>query len=815
MSRTPSMRILALSSVLSLGAPAMLHAQSAACVAPAPPARDWVPLCAGGNGIARLQHVVELPSGATTVGDAIREIARRGNVDVTLDASLPAIGERIALAGGRRSIAEALLFVVGSRGLEIEVGADLALIVVAAPDTDPRAGSVRAAVADSVRRAVRLSRIVVSATPNRESNFGQLPLVGMQTIGAHELGAAPGFFGNDVLRSARLLPGLGARNDYTTALNVRGGESDQTIVTLDGIPLYHPFHLGGLLSSFIEPAVSRMDMFTGVFPARYGGHLSGVLDVRSAEEPRSGVHGTADLSLLSSSASLGGTTRSASTSWLVAGRRTYADAVAALVGQSIPYHFQDANLHLSHRFEGGSHAELTAYAGQDVIDYRRRSDTLLLSSGNRAVGASWSSAVHGLPAMVTQLGDSAAVQQRISVTAYHATIAPGLEDVDVKSRVRDTRIAGALSVFGTATRHTVGYELAQQQLDRAVVFPYQRRDYTELRNFVPLGRSADELRSATIWYEARRQLTPALGVEGGARGDIVAGIGGALISPRVSARLALDPNTSLTVAAGRHAQWIHSALQEQIPLRLVDFWIASDSARPVSRAWVYTAGLERHLDASRDLRVELFHKQLSGLVVTSALQDSLRAGDEFSIERGRSSGAEVLLRQTEHNGFAGWLSYSFSVSRRTDASGFSYAPAQDRRHELNLVGSWRTSGYLFGARFGMATGTPYTLVEGEYERQRYDALADSWSRDELGAPRQYLVGPRNAERFPLAHRLDLSLTRIGRDGSARTTPYLSIANVYGALNPALYVFDYDGRPRERVGASNFRFLPTFGIRHVF
>src|SRR4029078_5097960 len=111
-----------------------------------------------------------------------------------------------------------------------------------------------------------------------------------------------------------------------------------------------------------EPAVSQMDMFTGVFPARYGGHLSGVLDVRSAEETRSGAHGSMDINLLASSAALGGTTQAGSTSWLVAGRRTYADV---LLGKLVPYHFEDANLHLSHDFAGGSRVELTGYIDRD------------------------------------------------------------------------------------------------------------------------------------------------------------------------------------------------------------------------------------------------------------------------------------------------------------------------------------------------------------------------------------------------------------------------------------------------------------------
>jgi len=802
--------VLALSSVLVFAPPA-LSAQSAACASPAPPAREWVRLCANGNGIARLRRVVDMPSGATTVADAIREIARRGGVDVTLDASLPAVDERVTLAGGRRPVAEALLLVVDGRALEIDVGANGGLIVVAASKSNASVSSMHAAP-DSARRAVTLSRFLVTATPDREGILSATPLVGKQTIGVRELGLAPGFFGTDVLRNARLLPGLSARNDYSAALNVRGGESDQSIVTLDGIPLYHPFHLGGVLSSFIEPAVSQMDMFTGVYPARYGGHLSGVLDVRSAEELRSGVHGTADLNLLSSSASLGGTTRSASTSWLVAGRRTYADAVAAIVGQSLPYHFEDANLHLSHRFSGGSRVELTAYNDRDVVDYRRGPDTVLMSAGNRAAGVSWSRQMQHLPAALSLFGESGAVEQRASITDYHSSGYQDGAELNGSSGVRDVRIAGALSLFDSTMRHTLGYEIARQQLDRDVAY---LASVPEARNFVPMGRSAGGLHSAALWYEVRRQVTSALSVEAGARSDVVAGIGGALLSPRVSARLALDPSTTVTAAVGRHAQWMHSVLREEIPIRLLDFWIVSDSALPPSRAWVYTLGLERRLDASRDLRVELFHKQLSGLVTPNALGDTLSSGEAIGIERGRSSGAELLLRQAEHNGFSGWIAYSFSLSRRTDANGFSYAPAQDRRHELNLVGSWRTSRYLFGARFGLSTGTPYTNVEGVYNRQRYDPLFDDWGEDAQGGSRQYLLGPRNGERYPLAHRLDLSLTRIGRDGTARMTPYLSIANVYGALNPAIYTFNYTGTPRERTGASNFRFLPTFGIRYVF
>jgi hypothetical protein len=193
----------------------------------------------------------------------------------------------------------------------------------------------------------------------------------------------------------------------------------------------------------------------------------------------------------------------------------------------------------------------------------------------------------------------------------------------------------------------------------------------------------------------------------------------------------------------------------------------------------------------------------------------MRHGDEMIPESGRSSGVDLLLRQLEHNGFSGWLAYSFAVSRRVDRDGTSYAPPQDRRHELNAVASWRSRHYRLGARFSLASGTPYTLVTGQYTRDRYDPARNEWGPEADDRGSQYLVGPRAQARFPMSHRLDLSLTREDASGTARTFPYLSIANVYGAFNPMLYVFKYDVSSPERLGTSNFRFLPTFGIRHVF
>jgi hypothetical protein len=800
-------RAIALAMLVLAAIPEAIAAQGATCASPVSAQREWVALCADGNGIPALRRPVDVPRGTLSVGDALEAIARAGSVDITLDAGVAALRDQVTLPGGRAPIAEALLRVGADRALEIDVTRDGSIIVVAAPPRLARRDQA-ADAADSLRRIATLSRVIVSARRDAAHPEG-LPLTGSLTYGTRELGGAPGFFGNDVLRAARLLPGLAARNDFSTALNARGGESDQTLVMLDGIPIYYPFHLGGLLGSFIEPAVAALDMYTGVLPARYDGRLSALLDVRSAAESRPGVHGTADVNLLSSTASLGGTTRSSATSWLVAGRRTYADAAAKLVGRDLPYHFQDANLHVTHRLSSDARLELTAYAGTDVADVRL-SDTVLAHASNAAVGAAWSSTGWRAADGGSMLGaDSVGLLQRVSLTTFDAVLDAPHVDLRVRSHVRDARIAGSLTAYGARGSHAVGYELMDQRPSFSIGTPP-----FEFRNFAPGGRASGELVTFGAWYEGRRALSSALLVQGGGRVDLVRGVG-AFVAPRLSTRLALASATALTAAVGRQGQWMHSALREEVPARLLDFWVASDSALPPARAWIYSLGLERDLGRGRDLRIEAFHKQLAGIVVRNTLDDSLITGDELTRAHGRSSGVDILLRQAERDGFSGWLSYSFALSARTDASGVAYVPAQDRRHELNAVGSWHAGSYLLGARFGLASGTPYTPVIARYNRLRYDPVNDVFGVYDGRPTTQYILGERNGERFPFSHRLDLSLTRIGRDGAARTTPYLSIANVYGAFNPVLYVYSLSSSPGIRYATSGFRFLPTFGVRHVF
>jgi hypothetical protein len=180
------------------------------------------------------------------------------------------------------------------------------------------------------------------------------------------------------------------------------------------------------------------------------------------------------------------------------------------------------------------------------------------------------------------------------------------------------------------------------------------------------------------------------------------------------------------------------------------------------------------------------------------------------VTTGRSYGTDVLVRQLESRKVSGWLAYSYAVSWRDGPQG-RFAPVQDRRHNLNVVSSFRPGGrWSYGARLGVGTGTPFTDVVGQLVRRRYDPITNTFSTGNLPVQREPIGGVRNAARFPLVQRLDLSAT-YARPGRRTWAPYVSLINAYNARNIFTYVFDYTSNPPTRTAYSQFPFLPTFGV----
>lgn len=670
-----------------------------------------------------------------------------------------------------------------------------------------------------------LEALRVTATLDPQQAQAAAP-AGSTTIGmsSRELSSLPVVGEPDVLRAMSLLPGIAARNDFWAGFNVRGGESDQTQVRLDGLPIISPFHLGGLFSTFIADAVQRVDARVGALPASYGGRLSGVLDVTSAEEPRAGIHGSLDVTAISTSATVGGALPIATGSWNLALRRTYVDALAALLRGpgSFPYHFRDAQLHAAIQARGGGTLALTAYTGLDLLNptaadaagsaFTDSATAFRFDWGNTVVGATFTQ----------PLGASAGITQRISYSRFGTSYANTSDDARLVNHIGDLQLAGDVTRrFGgdtPALTLRAGYELSRLRTRYDEHLSAEAADETFGTTLVIDDTVITQRASARAGFgEALWTPNARLSVRAGVRSDAVPLASWSGVSPRFSVKYRLLDRLSFSAAVGRYAQWTHAVRNEDLPVRIVDIWFASDSTVPVSTGTERVVGTELWLTDNDLVRVDAYEKHFSDLIEPSSTIDPRLRPSELRAFGGVSRGLEVLVRHVATARWSGWVAYSLGRSTREQGDE-RYFAAHDRRHDLNIVTSYRAnSRTTLSARYGAASGTPYTGWSGTYARWSYDPVARRWRAPGFSssARNEQVRTPRNTERYPSYQRLDVSAQREFRVRGLDAGAFLSLVNVLGTRNVLAYAIDNEANPPTLRGFSQLPFLPSLGMRVTF
>ena len=687
------------------------------------------------------------------------------------------------------------------------------------------ASTVQVALARAARE-LEAVRTQASRTPEQaQADAPAGPSV--TSLGAREMSVIPAVGETDVLRAASLLPGIAARNDFWAGFNVRGGESDQTQVNLDGMPVFSPFHLGGLFSTFIPEATRDVEARAGALPASHGGRLSGALDVSSASDARDGVHGAVDLSVISATAKLGGALPGrAAGSWNVALRRTYADALADLVMEpgAFPYHFQDAQMHVAAAAPGGGTLELTAYAGLDLLSPSASSTSDVLGSGGDAFRFRWGNRLVGA-SYTRPLGTRAELVQRVAWSGFSTSYDDDSVGVRLSNRIGELRVSGEVARRflrrGGDTTHTLraGYELSllRTRYDEHI----SALGADELGATFVIDDTLVHQRGGSQALFAEDVWTPnaRLSVRPGVRVERVDGANWRGVSPRLAMKYKVRDDLALTLAAGRYAQWVHAVRNEDLPLRIVDVWFTSDATVPVSTGTELVGGGELWLSRDDFVRVEAYAKRFDDLVEPASTVDPRLRPSELQRFGGTSQGVELLLRHLATARLSGWLSYSYAKSLREDAvTGERYYPAHDRRHDANLVVSYRVGAkYIVAGRLGVASGTPYTGWAGTYPRWTYDPVTRRWRvpGGTSSARNEQVRTARNTLRYPTYRRLDLGVHRAFRVGRADCDAFLNVVNALNQQNVLLYTFDTSSSPPDVRGFSQLPFLPTFGMRVAF
>ncbi|HET9424170.1 MAG TPA: TonB-dependent receptor, partial [Gemmatimonadaceae bacterium] len=328
-------------------------------------------------------------------------------------------------------------------------------------------GEIRVAHFSLSESITTLGEVRSEAKATERAVFEERPNLGVTMLSGKVVSTIPRLGEPDVLRAAQMLPGVLARNDFTAGLNVRGGEADQNLILLDGYPIFNPFHLGGMFGTFIDGSIAGLELRTGGFPAPFGGRLSSVLDVTSAEENRAGVHGSGTLSMLATSGTVGSMFHGGKGTWMVAGRRTYADKVLGLFTEvALPYYFRDGVAHATYRPFRGTRISSTFYDGRDDLagDLAAASD----EAGGGQFRFFWGNRVAGIT-LQQQLTDSLVLEQRASYTIFRTALDlgdpdTGLSTLRLENQVRETGIGGSLEYRGASHMPSIGYELTRDDM---------------------------------------------------------------------------------------------------------------------------------------------------------------------------------------------------------------------------------------------------------------------------------------------------------------------------------------------------------------
>ena len=132
------------------------------------------------------------------------------------------------------------------------------------------------------RGPIELEGIFVETEASRErTRFEQTGGVTVRELNLPQLRAIPGLAEADPVRAIEVLPGVVSTSDFSAAFHVRGGSQDQNLILLDGVPVFSPFHLGGLFSVFNADMLDRVELQSGGFAAKHGGRVSSVLEIES------------------------------------------------------------------------------------------------------------------------------------------------------------------------------------------------------------------------------------------------------------------------------------------------------------------------------------------------------------------------------------------------------------------------------------------------------------------------------------------------------------------------------------------------------
>jgi hypothetical protein len=599
---------------------------------------------------------------------------------------------------------------------------------------------------------------------------------------AQDLKITPVLAQEDVFQSLKLLPGIVSTSDVSSRFYVRGGAGDQNLVLLDGMKIYNPFHALGIFSVFDPDIVQNVEMYTGAFPAGYGGRLSSVVNITSRDGRSDRVSGKAGVNFISSKAQLEGPLFEGMT-WMVNARKSlFSETFRKIVNQDVPASFYDVFAKLKGQLPGGTKVDFSFLTSSDRLMFPLSTDPDYL----------WHST-----ALSGSISDLIADRVFVQAVAYGS----------IYQANRDAKLSKLASSASTSIKEpglraqATYYTDSQDLFFFGFDFSFPILDYKPNDNAGIMRNVSSSYVDAASWirYQAhyRRWLVDfGLHVELGAA--IVGEQGLDAFQPRVNVSYELMGNWKVKASAGLFSQRSIAVANEDDVMPMFDAWIKVPGNLTPERAYHFVAGLDGNLSEQTSLSLQSYYKNYRSLVVYNRNKVDATESD-FISGAGDSYGVELMLRSRVS--FVDLYAMYVLSWTTLDNNGFGYYPRYDRRHHVNLLASTRPLERLeLTARWEFGSGFPLTESLGYYDRLAINPFGTSFEV-ETGQP--YISqGKKNAGRFPIYHRLDISLVYHISVGGLKGYIGGQITNAYDNIN----VFYFDRKTGAH--ADMLRFFPS-------
>lgn len=676
-----------------------------------------------------------------------------------------------------------------------------------------------------------LEEIVITSNPSKtnirkaEMSVNKLPISTIKKM--------PAMMGEvDVLKSILTLPGVANAQEGATGFNVRGGSVDGNLVLMDEAVVYNTSHLFGFISVFNADVIKDLKLYKGGIPANFGGRTSSVLDIYQKEGNKNEYHVNGGIGAVSSRLLVEGPIVKEKSSFVVAGRGSYAHLFLKLADEPNSAYFYDLNAKLNYRLNDKNNLFLSGYLGKDNMSFN---NVFVNNYGNSFVNLRWNhifsdklfsnaSAIYsnydyGLKIKMVGIDWTSTITNynfkydlkhylsdklnlSYGVNSIYYQFNPGtIKPMDATSPINPDQLAKKYAWENAL------YISAEHNLSDKISLNYGLR----YSNFQRLGEQEVNTyaNNEAVVFNPELQIyeegTPTGTIHYG-KNKKIANFGN--LEPRLAVSYMLNDDQSVKASYNRMSQYIH-LISNTASVSPLDIWAPSDNFLKPQILDQYAIGYFRNFkDGDYSLEAETFYKNIKNkadyidgaeLIAHKAIEQVLLNGEA------RAYGLELMLKKNTGK-LTGWLSYTLSRAeqrtpgRNADEPGINngewYRANYDKTHNLSLTAAYQLSKkWSFGGIFTYQTGKAATYPIGKYQYQGI-TIAN--------------YGERNGSSIPAYHHLDLSATWTPKPDSKKKWKsewVFSIYNVYNRSNAAAITF---GQNME-TGSSEAKKMSVFGI----